>query len=237
MVHQRPDGPSVPPVAQRGPHETGNRTAAWCGALRDISQIKNSEEKITYLAYHDAPHRIAQTAVCFNDRLKVAIATATRKRQRLALLFMDLDNFKHVNDGLGHVGRGRAVAGKRARRLQGKVRNEDTVARLGGDEFISLLVGHPGAGVRRGGGPAHPGLPGPALPPAGTRLLHIGQRGHNPVPGRTATTPEILLANADNGHVPGQGRGPQQLQALHPGAQRKGAAAHGPGGGPAFGHR
>ena len=138
MPHQRPDGYQF--------HQwlsvvrmNGGQDGRLVWALRDISQIKSSEEKITYLAYHDALTGLPNRRL-FNDRLKVAIATATRKQQRLALLFLDLDNFKHVNDGLGHAA-GDELLQETARRLQGKVREEDTVARLGGDEFISLLVG------------------------------------------------------------------------------------------------
>lgn len=108
-------------------------------ALRDISEIKRNEEQITYLAYHDAltglPNRLL-----FNDRLKVAMAHAQRYNLTLAILFLDLDNFKNINDGLGH-GVGDKLLQDLAKRLEDLVRDEDTVARLGGDEFIMLLEG------------------------------------------------------------------------------------------------
>lgn len=138
MVHRRSDGHQFHQwlnVARMG----GGRGERLVWALRDISQIKSSEDQITYLAYHDALTGLPNRRL-FNDRLEVAIATAARKKQRLALLFLDLDNFKHVNDGLGHAA-GDELLQETACRLRRKVREEDTVARLGGDEFIMLLVG------------------------------------------------------------------------------------------------
>ncbi|MCF8032485.1 MAG: EAL domain-containing protein [Desulfarculaceae bacterium] len=137
VVHKRPDGHEFHQwlsVARMG---GGDGRLVW--ALRDISAIKNSEEKITYLAYHDALTGLPNRRL-LSDRLEVAIATASRKNQRLALLFLDLDNFKHVNDGLGHAA-GDDLLRETARRLEGRVRDEDTVARLGGDEFVMLLLG------------------------------------------------------------------------------------------------
>ncbi|MEW5912081.1 MAG: EAL domain-containing protein [Thermodesulfobacteriota bacterium] len=108
-------------------------------ALRDISPIKRSQEQASYLAYHDAltglPNRLL-----FNDRLGVAMAHAQRTEQSLAILFLDLDNFKNINDGLGHAV-GDQLLKDLAERLRELVRGEDTVARLGGDEFILLLEG------------------------------------------------------------------------------------------------
>ncbi|MCF8042911.1 MAG: EAL domain-containing protein [Desulfarculaceae bacterium] len=136
-VHQRSDGHQFHQwlsVARMG---SGDGRLVW--ALRDISQIKSSEEQAAYLAYHDSLTSLPNRRL-FNDRLEVAIATAARKQQRLALLYLDLDNFKQVNDGLGHAA-GDELLQETARRLRGKVRDEDTVARLGGDEFVLLLVG------------------------------------------------------------------------------------------------
>ena len=137
LLHRRPDGHEFHQwlsVARMGGDDG---RLVW--AVRDISAIKSSEEKITYLAYHDALTGLPNRRL-FNDRLEKAISAAARKDQRLALLFLDLDNFKHVNDGLGHAA-GDELLSETTRRLAGAVRDEDTVARLGGDEFIVLLLG------------------------------------------------------------------------------------------------
>ncbi len=98
---------------------------------------KRAEEQIRSLAYHDAltglPNRLL-----FQDRLTMAIASAHRRKQRLAVLFLDLDRFKLINDSLGHSLGDRLLQAV-ADRLEGLVREGDTVARLGGDEFIVLL--------------------------------------------------------------------------------------------------
>ncbi len=98
---------------------------------------KEAEESIYWLAHYDSltglPNR-----VLFHDRLEQAIAHASRNNQYLALLFLDLDRFKHVNDSVGHAG-GDILLKEVATRLQSSVRKSDTVARTGGDEFIVLL--------------------------------------------------------------------------------------------------
>ena len=81
----------------------------------------------------DLPNR-----ALFSDRLKLAMALAKRNQEKLALIFIDLDKFKPVNDTLGHA-MGDALLQKVAQRMSACVRNSDTVARLGGDEFVVLL--------------------------------------------------------------------------------------------------
>jgi len=104
----------------------------------DITERKQQEEIITYQAYHDAltglPNR-----VLFRDRLEHALSMARRHEgQQVAVMFLDLDRFKAINDTLGHR-MGDVLLKEVARRLKSAIRDSDTVARLGGDEFTVLL--------------------------------------------------------------------------------------------------
>ncbi len=109
------------------------------GIARDITERKKAENTIRQLAYHDGLTALPNRAL-FEDRLKVALAQAHRNKQMLAVMFLDLDRFKLVNDTLGHGGGDKllkSVAGE----LSGIIREGDTVARVGGDEFTLLLLG------------------------------------------------------------------------------------------------
>jgi diguanylate cyclase (GGDEF)-like protein/PAS domain S-box-containing protein len=110
---------------------------AALGAAFDVTEKKRAEEQVRALAYHDAltglPNRLL-----FNDRLALALAQARRKGEHLAVLFLDLDGFKAVNDSLGHD-LGDLLLRGTAGRIQASLRAVDSVARLGGDEFILLL--------------------------------------------------------------------------------------------------
>ncbi len=105
--------------------------------VRDVTERTYAEEQIKHLAYHDAltglPNRLL-----FKDRLTVALSHAQRAHERLAVLFLDLDRFKVINDSLGHTA-GDQLLQAVAWRIQSCVRESDTVARLGGDEFTLLL--------------------------------------------------------------------------------------------------
>jgi diguanylate cyclase (GGDEF)-like protein/PAS domain S-box-containing protein len=104
---------------------------------RDITQRKESQERIEYLAHYDSLTGLPNRTL-LADRMKIAIGNATRYSGRLALLFVDLDRFKLVNDSLGHeIGDKLLMAV--AKRMQSTVRRIDTVSRVGGDEFIILL--------------------------------------------------------------------------------------------------
>jgi len=138
--NRRKDGQSYPAwLTITALQDPQGAVTHYVGVFHDITEIKRSEEKITHQAYHDAltglPNRLL-----FNDRLKVALAHAQRKQLGLGVMFMDLDNFKNINDSLGHAVGDRLLQSV-ARRLSRWVREEDTVARLGGDEFIMLLQG------------------------------------------------------------------------------------------------
>ena len=89
------------------------------------------------MAHHDSLTGLATRPV-FQDRLNVALESARRHHTKLALIMMDLDNFKNINDTLGHQA-GDEVLRVTAERIVGAVRKSDTVARMGGDEFVALL--------------------------------------------------------------------------------------------------
>jgi diguanylate cyclase (GGDEF)-like protein len=104
---------------------------------QDISEKKRLEEEIHYLAYHD-PLTHLPNRMLFRDRVQQAIAQAQRTHAKLAVMFIDLDGFKAVNDMHGH-NNGDCLLESVAERIRLCVRSGDTVARLGGDEFTVLL--------------------------------------------------------------------------------------------------
>lgn len=106
---------------------------------RDVTEQKRIEAKVKHLAYHDALTNLPNRLL-LSDRLSQLNALYQRHALRGALLFFDLDHFKHINDSLGHSC-GDAVLQEVTRRLLSRARVEDTVARLGGDEFVVLLSG------------------------------------------------------------------------------------------------
>jgi diguanylate cyclase (GGDEF)-like protein/PAS domain S-box-containing protein len=114
----------------------------------DVTERRRAEHQIQHLAYHDALTGLPNRQL-FVDRLETALAHAERHGEHLAVLFIDIDHFKVINDSLGHTA-GDRVLREVARRLRATLRAEDTVARLGGDEFTALVVdvGDPDALLR-----------------------------------------------------------------------------------------
>lgn len=115
--------------------------ASYVAVFSDITELQRKDERIRHLAYHDAltdlPNRILLT-----DRLQHAIVRGRREDTRLALMFIDLDRFKIINDTQGHE-IGDLLLIELARRFKDKLRAMDTVARMGGDEFVVLLENMP----------------------------------------------------------------------------------------------
>ncbi|UVJ42676.1 PAS domain S-box protein [Pseudomonas sp. LS1212] len=122
---------------------TVNESPCLLMTARDVSQLKNAQAQIRHLAYHDPLTNLPNRALLM-DRLSQQIALLKRHNLRGALLFLDLDHFKHINDSLGHPV-GDTVLKIITARLEASVRMEDTVARLGGDEFVVLLSGLEGS--------------------------------------------------------------------------------------------
>jgi len=105
--------------------------------LQDITEVKKAEENIRYMAFHDIltglPNRVS-----LDERLSLELARAQRNQTEVALMLLDLDNFKTINDTLGHYA-GDILLQEVAVRLSSAVRKSDTIVRLGGDEFIVVL--------------------------------------------------------------------------------------------------
>ncbi|MBP6806822.1 MAG: EAL domain-containing protein [Chromatiaceae bacterium] len=113
------------------------RPSHYVGVMTDISQLKESEARLEDLVHYDSLTRLPNRRL-LQSRLEHALEHAERQGRGLAVLFIDLDRFKHVNDSLGHpVGDALLVA--MAQRLSQRLRTEDTLGRLGGDEFLLLM--------------------------------------------------------------------------------------------------
>lgn len=110
---------------------------ALCGISTDITERKDIEEHMQHMAQYDALTHLPNRAL-FNDRLQQAVASAQRNKAHMALMFIDLDKFKPVNDTYGH-GVGDLLLKDVALRIQDCLRDSDTAARVGGDEFVILL--------------------------------------------------------------------------------------------------
>lgn len=109
----------------------------YVSIFSDISAIRQSQEKLDFLAYHD-PLTSLPNRVLFMDRLTQALEKSAREKTKLAIIFIDLDRFKNINDTLGHALGDKLLVDAASRFLM-NIRKSDTVARLGGDEFVVLL--------------------------------------------------------------------------------------------------
>jgi diguanylate cyclase (GGDEF)-like protein/PAS domain S-box-containing protein len=118
-------------------HDRHGRVIGAVMVFHDVSAARALTTKLAYIATHDTLTDLPNKAL-LNDRLRQAIALAQRHHTGLALLFLDLDRFKHINDSLGHLIGDRLLQSV-ALRLTECVRAADTVSRLGGDEFVILL--------------------------------------------------------------------------------------------------
>jgi diguanylate cyclase (GGDEF)-like protein/PAS domain S-box-containing protein len=135
---KRPGGLTTWVFVQAEPvFDSQDALTGYIGSVTDISERKRTEEEIRQLAYYDALTRLPNRAF-FLEQLRRALDTAHRNGTRVAILFCDLDNFKDVNDTLGHD-KGDLLLKQIAGRLSACIRKGDTLSRLGGDEFVLLL--------------------------------------------------------------------------------------------------
>ncbi len=174
----------------------GGLGPSFYGIVRDIAERRRGEEQLAYLAYHDAltglPNRIL-----VEQEVDLALARARRAGGAAALMFVDLDDFKEVNDTLGHAAGDRLLAGVSAR-LRGVLRDSDVLARQGGDEFLVLLgdlSDDPTAAAESVGGKLLAALLEPFVV-AGTEVRTGASIGISVYPDDAADT-EALLRHAD----------------------------------------
>jgi len=113
----------------------------FVGVLNDITEARHYERRLQHLAHHDPLTGLANRTL-LQERLKGSIESALHKGLPGALAFLDLDNFKHINDNFGHDA-GDMVLREIADRLRANVRDDDTVARVGGDEFVLVIGNQP----------------------------------------------------------------------------------------------
>ena len=167
------------------------------GVIFDITQRKRAEEQVSFLAYHDKLTGLPNRHL-FEEMLDQAIARARRNDTGVGVVFLDLDNFKLVNDSLGHHA-GDLLLAQLADRLRNCIRDTDLVARQGGDEFLILLSdlergdrrrgrARAGAGRGRGGRRPRPRGDGAAVRPGGHGVLRDAGRSGSACSRRTPPT-------------------------------------------------
>jgi diguanylate cyclase (GGDEF)-like protein/PAS domain S-box-containing protein len=138
MWQQRKDGDEFLCWIHSGVvHDSGGQRSHYVAVLTDITDQKRAEQELRYLANYDTLTSLPNRAL-LSERLSQAIVRARRKGSRIAVLFLDLDRFKDINDSLGHAA-GDRILRAAASRLQQTVGSQHTVARLGGDEFTVVL--------------------------------------------------------------------------------------------------
>ncbi len=136
--NRRKDGEAYPErLSINAIKDSQGKTTHYVSVFYDITDIKRGEDQIRYLAYHDALTDLPNKQL-FNDRLETALAHNRRIKTKAAVLFLDIDNFKNINDSLGH-NIGDDFLQHAAKALGHCLREEDTIARVGGDEFLILL--------------------------------------------------------------------------------------------------
>lgn len=185
-------------------HDGAGRVINYIGVYSDIAVVKESQRRMEYLATHDELTALPNR-VLFLDRIHNAIGRAERERGRFAVMFVDLDEFKIINDSLGH-GVGDLLLKEVAARMRDCLRAADTIGRLGGDEFALLVDG---ASTSEAAGTAQRILDALARPFAVSgRQLYIGASIGVCMYPDDGSDGETLLQNADSAmyHAKGNGK-------------------------------
>ena len=203
-----------------GVRDEADRVTHYVCVFSDITELKQSQDKLDHLAHHD-PLTALPNRLLFHDRLRHAMVRSARDGQQLAVLFIDLDRFKNVNDTLGHHV-GDELLKQVAALLSGCLREGDTLARLGGDEFIVLLED-----VGGGRGAAHVAeklmaLFEQPLTVSGHELFVTGSVGVSLFP-QDATDLHMLIRNADVAMYQAKARGRNGYQFYAPSMSGEGA--------------
>ncbi|MGX4640041.1 EAL domain-containing protein [Massilia sp. SYSU DXS3249] len=184
--------------------DASGKVAHYVGVFSDITRLKESQDKLDYLAHHD-PLTGLPNRLLFQDRLLHAIGRATRESQQLAVMFIDLDRFKNVNDTLGHHV-GDELLKQVAAALGKRLREGDTLARLGGDEFIVLLENVTGAHGARQVADKMMGMFEQPFEVAGHELFVTGSIGISLFP-EDGLDANLLVRNADVAMYQAKSRG------------------------------
>lgn len=137
--YQRPDGSPGWVSTYKWPvlSPEGDQVLGLFGISRDITLLHDHEQQLEQAAHYDALTGLPNRSLLF-DRLGQAMAAAERRNTEIALVYLDLDHFKEINDRLGHAA-GDELLASVAETMQARLRRSDTVARIGGDEFVALL--------------------------------------------------------------------------------------------------
>ncbi|MDH3353835.1 MAG: diguanylate cyclase, partial [Chromatiales bacterium] len=137
MWNRRKDGSIFPVWQQISVINDDHGITNYVSIFSDISELKAVEEQLSHLAHHDELTGL-HNRLYFKAQVEQSVQSAKRNQHMMALLFLDLDGFKQINDNFGHDV-GDQLLKTIAQRLKNCVREEDTVARMGGDEFIIIL--------------------------------------------------------------------------------------------------
>ncbi len=198
--------------------EDNGQVSCFIAQMHDITERRQFQDELAHRALHDPLTGLPNRAL-FLDRLAHALARSRRHGDELAVLFVDLDRFKLVNDEMGHRA-GDAVLLEAARRLAEAARAEDTVGRFGGDEFTVLCEGASAEEARR---VAERILAAFVLPFVhDERELHLSASIGIRVADRTATTPDLVLRDADLALYGAKRHGRARLEVFDPSADSTG---------------